>query len=50
VDEESSVPDLGVANLGDPPLLLLDDEQLVGVKENRILNMTVLVAAQSEVK
>ena len=31
------------------PLLLLDGEQLVGAKQNRILNMTVLVAAQSEV-
>jgi hypothetical protein len=31
------------------PLLLLDGEQLVGAKQNRILNMTVQVAAQSEV-
>jgi hypothetical protein len=30
--------------------LLLDGEQLVEAKQNRILNMTVLVAAQSEVK
>jgi hypothetical protein len=30
--------------------LLLDGKQLVGAKQNRILNMTVLVAAQSEVK
>jgi hypothetical protein len=43
------VPDLRVANLGDLPLLLLDGEQLVGAKQNRILNMTVLVAAQTEV-
>ena len=50
VGEESSVPDLKVANLGDLPLLLLDGEQLVGAKQNRILNMTVLVAAQNEVK
>jgi len=49
VDEEGSVPDLRVATLGDLPLLLLDGEQLVGAKQNRILNMTVLVAAQSEV-
>ena len=37
------------ASLGDLPLLLPDGEQLVGAKQNRILNMTVLVAAQSEV-
>jgi len=49
VDDEGSVPDLRVANLGDLPLLLLDGEQLVGAKQNRILNMTVLVAARSEV-
>ena len=49
VDEEGSVPELRVANLGDLPLLLLDGEQLVGAKQNRILNITVLVAAQTEV-
>ena len=31
------------------PLLLLDDEELIGVKQNRILNTTVLVAAHMEV-
>ena len=50
VSEGGSVPDLRVANLGDVPLLLLDGEQLVGAKQNRILNMTVLVAARSEVR
>jgi ARG and Rhodanese-Phosphatase-superfamily-associated Protein domain len=49
VDEEGSVPELRVANLAELPLLLLDGEQLVGAKQNRILNMTVLLAAQSEV-
>ena len=37
VGEEGSVPDLRVADLGDLPLLLLDGEQLVGAKQNRIL-------------
>ena len=49
VDEEGSVPELRVANLGKLPLLSLDGDQLVGTKQNGILNMTVLVAAQSEV-
>jgi hypothetical protein len=49
VGEEGSVPDLRVANPGDLPLLLLDGEQLVGAKQNHILNMTVLVAVQTEV-
>ena len=35
VDDEGSVPELRVANLGDRPLLLLDGEQLVGAKQNR---------------
>jgi hypothetical protein len=48
VDDEGSVPDLRVANLGDLPLLLLDGGLLVGAKQNRILQMTVLVAAQRE--
>jgi hypothetical protein len=49
ISEGGSVPNRKVANLGDLPLLLLDGEQLVGVKQNRILNMTVLVAAHTEV-
>jgi hypothetical protein len=49
VGEEGSVPNLKVVNLGDRPLLPLDGEQLAGAKQNRILNMTVLVAAQTEV-
>ena len=37
VSEGGSVPELRVANLEDLPLLLLDGEQLVGAKQNRIL-------------
>ena len=37
VGEEGSVPDLKLTNLEDLPLLLLDGEQLVGAKQNRIL-------------
>jgi len=38
-----------VANGADRPLLLLDGEELIGAKQNRILNTTVLVAAHTEV-
>ena len=48
VDEAGSVPTLKVANRADRPLLLLDGEELVGAKQNRILNTTVLVAARTE--
>jgi len=49
VSEAGSVPFLQVANGADRPLLLLDGEELVGAKQNRILNTTVLVGAHAEV-
>ena len=48
VDEAGAVPQLKVANLAEQPVLLLDGEELVGAKQNRVLNTTVLVAANSE--
>lgn len=48
VDEAGAVPQLKVVNLTDQALLLLDGEELVGAKQNRVLNTTVLVAAKSE--
>jgi hypothetical protein len=49
VSEAGTVPFLKVANDADQPLLLLDGEELIGAKQNRILNTTVLVAAHTEV-
>jgi hypothetical protein len=49
VSDAGSVPFLKVANGADQPLLLLDGEELIGAKQNRILNTTVLVAAHTEV-
>lgn len=49
VSEAGGVPFLTVANGADRPLLLLDGEELIGAKQNRILNTTVLVAAHTEV-
>lgn len=45
VSQGGSVPTLRVVNRGPRPVLLLDGEQLVGAKQNRVLNVTVLVAA-----
>ncbi|HEV8352923.1 MAG TPA: DUF6569 family protein [bacterium] len=42
-----SVPTLRIVNRGDRPVLLIDGEHLVGVKQNRILNTTILVPAKS---
>jgi hypothetical protein len=47
VDEAGAVPQLKVVNLADQTLLLLGGEELVGAKQNRVLNTTVLVAARS---
>jgi hypothetical protein len=50
VSEGGSVPDLLVENKGDVRILFLEGEQLVGAKQNRILNTSVLIAAKSKVK
>ncbi len=50
VDESGSVPDLLVENKGDERVLFLEGEELVGAKQNRILNTSVLVAAHSKIK
>jgi hypothetical protein len=49
IDEGGSVPTLRLRNGADWPVLLLDGEELVGAKQNRVLNTTVLVAAQATV-
>jgi hypothetical protein len=47
ISEGGSVPELKVTNSSRLPVLILDGEELVGAKQNRILNLTVLVAAHS---
>jgi hypothetical protein len=50
VSESGSVPELLATNNAEKPVLLLDGEELVGAKQNRILNTTVLLAAHSKTK
>ncbi len=50
VDEAGSVPELAAHNPLEKNVLLYDGEELLGAKQNRILNVTVLVAAQSLTK
>jgi hypothetical protein len=50
IDEAGSVPELKVVNPLDHAVLLYDGEELLGAKQNRILNVTVLVRARSETK
>jgi len=43
-----SVPELKVVNKAELPVLLLDGEELVGAKQNRVLNTTILLKEKSE--
>lgn len=49
ISAEGHVPELRVANAGDAPVLILDGEELVGTKQNRMVNVTILVPPRSEV-
>lgn len=50
VDMMGHVPELLVRNRCKEMVLLLDGEELVGAKQNRIVNTTILLAAQSSTK
>ena len=50
VSESGSVPDLSVENKGDIRVLFLEGGELVGAKQNRILNTSLLVASHSKTK
>lgn len=47
VGEGGRVPELRVENRSDRNLLILDGEELVGAKQNRIVNVTILIAAHA---
>jgi hypothetical protein len=48
VSTSGSVPQAVFRNLGDKPVLLLDGEELIGCKQNRILNLTIMAAPNAE--
>jgi ARG and Rhodanese-Phosphatase-superfamily-associated Protein domain len=50
VSEQGQVPELLFRNRGAKPVLLLDGEELVGAKQNRILNLTILAPAGVETR
>ena len=45
VSEGGSVPELLVENRATKPVLIIDGEELIGAKQNRIANLTLLVPA-----
>jgi len=50
ISDGGSVPELLFRNKSDRDILLVDGEELVGAKQNRVLNLTILVGAFQEVK
>jgi hypothetical protein len=48
VDHSGSVPQLKVISRSDSSVLLLDGEELMGAKQNRVLNTSILLAGHSE--
>jgi hypothetical protein len=50
VSEQGSVPALRVENRAERDVIILDGEQLVGAKQNRIVNTTVVIPARATVE
>jgi hypothetical protein len=50
VSEGGSVPELLLENLADEDVLLLDGDELVGARQNRVLNTTILVPPHTRTK
>jgi hypothetical protein len=50
ISEGGSVPEVSFTNSAQRPVLLVDGEELVGAKQNRVLNLTILVAAGRKVR
>lgn len=48
VSERGSVPELLLKNDGDRPVLIVDGEELVGAKQNRVVNLSILVPAATQ--
>ena len=46
LDQDGSVPELKVVNKSEVMILILDGEELVGARQNRIVNTTILIAGK----
>ena len=47
LDNEGSVPELQLSNLGKKTVLIIEGEELVGAKQNRIVNSSFLIAGKT---
>lgn len=50
IGDGGHVPEVHVKNKGELALLLLDGEEILGAKQNRVFNTSILVAAKSELR
>lgn len=50
INEGGSVPELFLVNKSDEKVLLVDGEELIGAKQNRIINTSLLIQEQSKTK
>ncbi len=50
VTDEGDVPNLLFDNLGDHKVLLVDGDELIGAKQNRIINLSILVPPHTKVE
>jgi len=49
LDNEGSVHELKLSNLGKKTVLIIKGEELVGAKQNRIVNSSFLIAGKTKV-
>ena len=49
VSETGNVPELLLENNSSTPVFLMDGEELVGAKQNRILNLSILAPANKKI-
>ena len=47
---EVTVPDIGVSNKGEKDVFIMDGEELIGAKQNRTVNISLIVPAGEKVK
>jgi hypothetical protein len=50
VDGGGRVPEVQVTNIADQPVLFIDGDELIGAKQNRVVNLTILVPAFTTLK
>ena len=48
VNDKGIVPELRFESRADKPVLLVDGEELIGAKQNRVLNLTILVPVAAD--